>query len=80
LRWDSQIGTSATNWPIVPAPDDKWVWGSRWNWQGRPKYSEKTCAHLHKYHRTWPGLEPGPRVMRTRAEVWHGLICTCPSS
>jgi hypothetical protein len=34
-------------WPIVPVPDDWWwwVWSSRWNknWQGKPKYSEKTC-------------------------------------
>jgi hypothetical protein len=36
----SPVGTSATNWPIVPAPDDRWwwVWSSRWN-----EYSEKTC-------------------------------------
>jgi hypothetical protein len=28
----SPLGTSATNWPIVPAPDDRWwVWTSRWN-------------------------------------------------
>jgi hypothetical protein len=42
----SPLGTSATNWPIVPAPDDRWwwMWSSRWNknWQGKPKYSEKT--------------------------------------
>jgi hypothetical protein len=34
-------------WPIVPAPDDRWgwLWSSWWNehWQGKPKYSEKTC-------------------------------------
>jgi hypothetical protein len=33
-------------WPIVPAPDDRWwMWRSRWNgnWQGKRKYSEKTC-------------------------------------
>jgi hypothetical protein len=42
----SPLGTSATNWPIAPAQDDRWwVWSSRWNenWQGKPKYSEKTC-------------------------------------
>jgi hypothetical protein len=42
----SPLGTPATNWPIVPAPDDRWwVWRSRRNenWQGKPKYSEKTC-------------------------------------
>jgi hypothetical protein len=40
----SPLGTSATNWPIVPAPDDRWwVWSSRWNenWRGKPKYSKK---------------------------------------
>jgi hypothetical protein len=33
-------------WPIVPAPDYRWwLWSSWWNedWQGKPKYSEKTC-------------------------------------
>jgi hypothetical protein len=53
----SPLGRSATNWSIVPAPDDKWVWSSRWNvnWQGKPKYSEKTCPHFvhHKSHTTW---------------------------
>jgi hypothetical protein len=39
--------TSATNWPIVPAQDNIWwwMWSSWWNenWQGKQKYSEKTC-------------------------------------
>jgi hypothetical protein len=37
------IGTSTTNWPIVPAPDVRWMWSSQWNqnWQGKQKYSEK---------------------------------------
>jgi hypothetical protein len=57
----SPLGTSATNWPIVPAPDDRWwVWSSQWNenWQGIPKYSEKTCASvtLSTTNPTWPGL------------------------
>jgi hypothetical protein len=32
--------------PIVPAPIDRWwLWSSGWNenWQGKPKYWEKTC-------------------------------------
>jgi hypothetical protein len=37
-------------WPIVPAPDDRWwwLWSSWWNedWQGKPKYSEKTCPSV----------------------------------
>jgi hypothetical protein len=35
-------------WPIVSAPDDRrgWLWRNWWNedWQGKPKYSEKTCS------------------------------------
>jgi hypothetical protein len=55
------LGTSATIWPIVPAPDDRWwVWSSRWNenWQGKPKYSEKTypSATLSTTNPTWPDL------------------------
>jgi hypothetical protein len=34
-------------WPIVAAPDDRWgwLWSNWWNedWQGKPKYSEKTA-------------------------------------
>jgi uncharacterized membrane protein len=34
ISWDGvrlcPLGTSATNWPILPAPDDRWcVWSSR---------------------------------------------------
>jgi hypothetical protein len=57
----SPVDTSATNWPMVPAPDDRWwVWSSRWNedWQGKPKYSEKTrpSATLSTINPTWPDL------------------------
>jgi hypothetical protein len=34
-------------WPTVQTPDDRWgwLWSNLWNedWQGKPKYSEKTC-------------------------------------
>jgi hypothetical protein len=54
-------------WPIVPAPDDRWgwLWSNWWNedWQGKPKYSEKTCpsATLSTTNPTWPdpGSNPG---------------------
>jgi hypothetical protein len=57
----SPLGASATNWPIAPAPDDRWwVWSSRWNenWQGKPKYSEKPasvplCPPQMPHHLTW---------------------------
>jgi hypothetical protein len=51
-------GTSATEWPIVPAPGDYddgvFIW---WNedWQGKPKYSEITCPSAT--NPTWP--DPG---------------------
>jgi hypothetical protein len=56
-------------WPIVPTPDDIrwWLWRNGWNedWQGKPKYSEKTCpsATLPTTNPTWldPGLNPGRR-------------------
>jgi hypothetical protein len=34
-------------WLSIPAPDDdgwRWEWSNLWSaWQGKPKYSEKTC-------------------------------------
>jgi hypothetical protein len=62
----SPLGTSATVWPIVPAPDDTWwwMWSSWWNenWQGKPKYSEKTCpsAILSATNPAWPDLGSNP--------------------
>jgi hypothetical protein len=53
-------------WPIVPAPDDRWgwLWSNWWNkdWQGKPKYSEKTCPSttLSTTNPTWP-THPGRR-------------------
>jgi hypothetical protein len=61
------LGTSATEWPIVPAPSDN-VDGEFWwneDWQGKPKYSGKTCpsATFSTTNPTWPdpGLNPGSR-------------------
>jgi hypothetical protein len=61
----SPLVTSATIWPIVPAPGDRWwVWSSRWNknCQGKPKYSEKTCPSttLPTTNPTWPDLGSNP--------------------
>jgi hypothetical protein len=62
------LSTSATNWPIVPSPDNRWwMWSSRWNdnWQGKLKYSEKTypSTTLSTTNPSWPdlGLNPGRR-------------------
>jgi hypothetical protein len=59
------LGTSATNWPIAPAPDDRrWVWSSRWNenWQAKPKYSVTTChsTSLSTTNPTWPDSSSNP--------------------
>jgi hypothetical protein len=84
----SPLGTSITNWPILPATDDKrWVWSSRWNenWQEKPKYSEKTCpiATLST-NPTWldQGSNPGRRGGKPETNrlsygtVWYGLVDT----
>jgi hypothetical protein len=62
----SQLGTSATNWPIVPAPDDRWSveQSVEWKLAGENEVlgenlSQRHFIH-HKSHMTWPGLEPGP--------------------
>jgi hypothetical protein len=66
------LGTAATVWLIVPAPDDGWwwwwwLWSNWWNedGQGKPKYSEKTypSATLSTTNPTWPdpGSNPGRR-------------------
>jgi hypothetical protein len=68
LGWGEteSLGTAATVWHIVPALDDRWwwVWSSRWNenWQGKTKYSEKTCpsATLSTTIPTWPDLGSNP--------------------
>jgi hypothetical protein len=68
----SEVGLSPLHcrhfWPIVPAPDDRWgwFWSNWWNedWQGKPKYSEKTCpsATLSTTNATWP--DPGSNPSR----------------
>jgi hypothetical protein len=59
------VGCCDRYWSIVPASDDRWcwLWSNWWNedWQGKPKYSEKTCpsATLFTASPTWP--DPGSR-------------------
>jgi hypothetical protein len=49
-------GTLITIGPIVPDPDEKWVWSSSWNenWQGKPKYSDKTWHQFYFAHHRIP--------------------------
>jgi hypothetical protein len=65
-------------WPVVPAPDDRWwwLWSNWWNgdWQGKPKYSEKTypSATLSTTNPTWrdPGSNPAAAVGSQRLTAW----------
>jgi hypothetical protein len=51
------VGTSATNCSIVPAPDDRWVWGSRLNEIGF--YRRCIPDFMYQYILTPPqGLPP----------------------
>jgi hypothetical protein len=76
----SPLGTAATVWPIVPVPDDRWWWlcSNRWNanWQGKPKYSERTfpSTTLSATNPTWsdPGSNPGGKPATNR-QSYGGL-------
>jgi hypothetical protein len=69
VLWD--FGYCGHYWSTVPAPDDRWwwlwLWRNWWNedWQGKPKYSEKTCpsATLSTTNTIWldSGLNPDRR-------------------
>jgi hypothetical protein len=52
------LGTSATYWPIVPAPGDCED-GEFGGMNGRGNRSTDATVH-HKSHLTRPGIEPGP--------------------
>jgi hypothetical protein len=55
VRWD--FGYCGHYWPIVPAPDERWwLWRNWWNedWQGKPKFSEKTCPSVTFVHHKIP--------------------------
>jgi hypothetical protein len=74
----SPLGTPATIGPVVPAPDDRWLWSSWWNenWQGKPKYSEKTTlsSTSSATNSTWPYPDRHCGMPVTKPpELWHGL-------
>jgi hypothetical protein len=78
---ESPLGMWATVWRIVPAMDDVWwwMWSSWWNenWQGKPKYLEKTCpsATLSTTNPTWPdlGLNVGCRGGKLVTNLTYGM-------
>jgi hypothetical protein len=76
----SPLGTKAIVWLVVPAPDDIWWWwwwlfSNRWNanWQGKLKYSEKTCprAILSTANPTWPYLGSNPDLRGGKPATNH---------
>jgi hypothetical protein len=81
----SLLGTSATVWPVVPTQDDRWwwMWSSLWNnnWQGKPKYSEKTYPSftLSGTNPTWPdlGSNPGAAYLLPYVIVEHSMVRQC---
>jgi hypothetical protein len=73
------LGTTATSGllykPQMTDEDD--FWSNRWNedWQGKPKYSEKTCPSATlsttKSHMTRPGFEPRTAAVGSqRLNAW----------
>jgi hypothetical protein len=60
VRWDLRHQVLRPLLAYCTAPDDRWgwLWSIWWNedWQGKPKYSEKTCprAILSTTNSTWP--------------------------
>jgi hypothetical protein len=68
VRWGETESTwyCGHYWPIIPAPDDRWwwLWSNWWNgdWQGKPKYSEKTfpSTTLSTTNPTWADPSPNP--------------------
>jgi hypothetical protein len=76
------------------APDDRWgwLWSNWWNkdWQGKPKYSEKTCpsAILSTTNPTWPdpcantgrrGGKSATNSLSYGAAPLHSCYMPCPS-
>jgi hypothetical protein len=73
----SPFGTSVINWPIVPAPDDRWVGSSRWNenCQGQPEIfggNLLQCTHcpLQIPHDLTRDRTRVAEVVRRRLNAW----------
>jgi hypothetical protein len=66
VGWDLRHQVLRPLLAYCTAPDDRWrwLWRNWWNedWQGKPKYSEKTCpsAILSTTNPTWP--DPCPNT------------------
>jgi hypothetical protein len=81
FSWDvvrlCPLGTSAANWPIVPAPDDRrWMWSSLWNenrqgsWStGREPVPAPLCQTQIPHDFTWD-LTRAVAVGSQRLTAW----------
>jgi hypothetical protein len=73
------LGTSATNWPIVPAPGMENLVERRLSGETEileENLPQRHFAH-HKSHLTTPGREPGPQrreVSDYPLELWRGML------
>jgi hypothetical protein len=89
----SSFGTLTNVWPIRAASVDRWwwLWSNWWNedWQGKRKYSEKTCpgATLFTTNPTW--LDPSSnrshhggklatnRLSYVTTQIWKITLYSC---
>jgi hypothetical protein len=75
-------------WPIVQTPmiDEDNFWSNWWNenWQGKPKYSEKTyrsaTLSTTKAHMTDPVSKPGPQQWEATNRLSYGAAFFSPIS
>jgi hypothetical protein len=77
----SPLGTSATNWPVVPVRDDRWwAWSSRWN-VNLPGETEILGENLHhKFKMTWPrtrAVAVGSRLLTAWAMARPTQAASC---
>jgi hypothetical protein len=86
VGWDLRHQVLRPLLAYCTAPDDRWgwLWSNWWNvdWQGKPKYSEKTCssATLSTTNPTWPdpGANPGRhggKPATNRLSYGAALVC-----
>jgi hypothetical protein len=82
VGWDWVSWYWGHYWPIATAPHDRWWWLRRnwWNedWQGKPKYSEKTypSAILSTTNPTW--LDLGLPSILPSKPTEHGIMLSSP--